>query len=298
MDEAALWRYYFGDVPGYARTGGYVMPDCMAQDETPAFRAGASHLRECLGNAFTTVSDEEIARRATWVRLARHAETFVYSTFSCRELGHNRTLIGQHHLTEALASKRPLVLLSGHMGSNMMYTYLACQGLKVFPIARSIEASVAINPLPVQWFSHLTQTLSERTLGGGHFLYTNFGGHFTRTIQQIMHEPRSAFVILIDMPESLYSGKRQTVNLFGRPSTLPSNFVRWALKHDALFLTFWSRIEFNEPRYRLTVEIRPPLTGGTTEHILQSYGDQLTAQVSREPWQWMGLPIASQYHLP
>lgn len=296
MNNREFWRYYFWALPRYAWTQHYRMPDRMAQENEPASMAGAAYLRACLNGRFSTVADAEIARRSSWVRLWR--ESGAYAALGCGM--HVPALVeGAEHLSAATSLGRPLVLLTAHVGN----PYLACasladSGYPVFPVARSVDRSIN-TPLPTQWFLRLNYRATERKLNDGHYLYTDYSGGLDKRIIKVLRQSDALCVNLIDMPVTLYGGKRHTVMFLGRPAALPLNFIHWARKKQALFLTCWNGFESDfassaKPRHWVRVE--PPIEAADAESVLQVYADRLSALVAREPWQWMGLPIAAQYH--
>ncbi len=301
MNEYELWRYYFWQLPRFAWGGRYRMPDSIALELEPACQAGAAYLRDCLGSAFSTLSDVEIARRASWVRLWRES-----GAYTARSPGWGvvrpALIEGHEHLLAAATRGRPLVLLTAHLGN----PYLACAtlasaGHPVFPMARSVDHSPA-TPRPVRCFLHLNYWATERKLNRGHYLYTDFAGRLDKRIVKILRQPGALCVNLIDMPVTLYEGKRHPVTFLGRHAELPISFIRWACKKQAVFLTFWNGFEAdfsqlgNPGRAMRWVRIESPIEAGTAEAVLQTYADRLSAILGREPWQWMGLPIAPQFH--
>lgn len=301
MNNRQLWRYHFWQLPRYAWNGRYRMPDCIAQELEPACQAGAAYLRECLGSAFSALPDAEIARRASWVRLWR--EVGAYTALSPGQDGAlPARLEGHDHLLAAAAQRRPLVLLTAHLGN----PYLACAtlasaGHPVFPVARAVDRSPA-TPQPVRCFQHLNYWATERKLNRGHYLYTDFAGRLDKRIVTVLRQPNAVCVNLIDMPTTLYKGRRQAVTFLGRRAELPISFIQWAHKKGAVFLTFWNGFtaDFsqsgNPGRATRWVRIESPIEADTAEMVLQIYADRLSTMLAQEPWQWMGLPIASQFH--
>lgn len=296
VNNREYWRYYFWDLPRYAWTQRYRMPDSGALENEPACAAGAAYLRECLGGSLSAVPDAEIARRFSWVRLWREHGAYAALGFGTREPA---LLEGIEHLVAAASLGRPLVLLTAHVGN----PYLACvaiaaNGYPVFPVARSVDHSSA-TPLPVQGFLHLNYRATERKLNHGHYLYTDYSGALDKRIIAVLRQRGALCVNLIDMPVTLYGGKRHTVTFLGRPAALPLNFIRWARKKQALFLTCWNGFESaftSSAKPRHWVRVEPPIEADDAESVLQVYADRLSDLVAREPWQWMGLPIAAQYH--
>jgi lauroyl/myristoyl acyltransferase len=296
MNDREYWRYYFWDLPIYSWMRRYHMPDRLALENEPACTAGAAYLRQCFGDSFTTVSDVEIARRFSWIRLWRESGAYEALGLGAAE---SVLLEGDTHLAAAAAQDRPLVLLTAHVGN----PYLACvalatMGYSVFPVARSVDRSTA-TPLAVQKFLHLNYRATEPKLNNGHYLYTDYSGVLDKRIIQVLGQSGALCVNLIDMPATLYPGKRHTVSFLGRPTALPFNFIRWARKKRAMFLTFWNGFEFTltqSEKPRQWVRIDPTIEAEDAETILQIYAERLDNLVSQEPWQWMGLPIAYQFH--
>jgi hypothetical protein len=310
MSDRELWRYYFGQLPWFTLTGRYRMPDRQAPEFEAACQAGAAYLRECLGATFTQRTDEEIARRASWVRLWRESGAYAALRPGCAEAAPAR-LEGMEHLQAALATGRPLVLLTAHVGNPYLAcTSLAAAGHAVFPVARSVDRSAA-TPRPVQHFLQLNYRTTARHLGG-HYLFTDFAGTLDKRIITTLRQPGALCVNLIDMPPRLYQGKRLAIKFLGRPAELPVSFVHWALRKQALFLTFWNDFEFpddfkadtgaGKPRRRVCIDppIQPAgaMDGATAESVLQEYAFRLERPLAAAPWNWMGLPIAPQFHEP
>jgi lauroyl/myristoyl acyltransferase len=299
MNNRELWQYYFGQLPCYAMSRRYRMPDLVALEQESSCQAGAAYLRECLGGEFTIIPDAEIARRASWVRLWRESGAYDALGLTPRKFSQSARLEGHEHLLAAATLGRPLILLTAHVGN----PYLACAtlanaGYPVFPVARSVDRSET-TPMPVQWFLRLNYWASERKLNRGHYLYTDFSGKFDKRITTVLRQSNALCVNLIDMPATLYGGKRYPVTFLGKPALLPVNFIHWARKKRAVFLTYWngfgSDFSDNCTPHRW-VRIESLIETDSAEGVLQTYAERLSALITREPWQWMGLPIASQYH--
>ena len=304
MNSGQLWRYYFWQLPCYVWGGRSRMPDRIAQEMEQACQAGAAYLRECLGGDFIPLADAEIARRASWVRLWR--ESGAYSALLPSQSDAELVQMeGGEHLLAAASHGRPLILLTAHLGN----PYLACAtiataGNRVFPVARAVDHSPA-TPRPVRYFLHLNYWATERKLNRGHYLYTDFAGKLDKRIVTVLRQPGAVCVNLIDMPATLYESRRHAVRFLGRRAELPISFIEWACKKKAVFLTFWNGFsaDFSQSggpgdpgRAKRWVRIEAPIGADTAEAVLQVYADRLTSLLAQEPWQWMGLPIASQFH--
>jgi len=296
MSDFGLWTYYSWRLPRLALGAGYIMPDEFSLRDEPHAEAGAVYLRSGLGTRFSSLSDKEIARRASWVRLWREAGAF---QAACHVVP-PQDVEGLEHVAVAMATGRPVVLLAAHVGN----PYLACaalaaSGYPVFPVARAVDRS-EVTPLATQWFLRMNYWATERMLHGGRYLYTDFAGRFDRGVVEALLRPGALCVNLIDMPPTLYQGKRQNVNFLGRSASLPINFIRWAQRrHRAIFLTFWSafddgKSECGVPPLRVWVD--PPIEEENSVNILQTYATRLEALIAEQPWGWMGLSIARQFH--
>ena len=299
MSDCSLWWHYLLGMPLYTLTNRYSHPDRIALENEPHFQAGATYLRQQLGERFCPLSDWEIARRASWTRLWREADTYA-------ALGLGRIdpcdirIRGHEYLNAALSSGKTVYMLTAHAGS----FYFACQslaayGFNVFPIARSVDTSTA-TPKPVQWYLNLNYRLSGQKFNQGHYLYTDFGGRFDRRSIEAARSKRSLLLNAIDMPPTLYLGKRATVKFLGQSSDLPINFIQWAHRRNGILMSYLTGYDadFTNParRPQRTLEIFPPFTESTPEAILQTYANRLEAHITSTPWNWMGLPIAAQYH--
>lgn len=298
MNDLALWKHYLVDMPRYALLNRHRMPDRIALEQEPFLKAGAAYLRHQLGSRFTSVSDDEIAQRASLVRLWRESDT--YGAIGLGSPTHPRhvRMEGQEHLENLRGTARPIFMLTGHVGSFYFgFQSLAACGFNVFPVARSVDQSSA-TPKPTQHYLRHNYRLSERLLNRGHYLYTDYEGRFDRKIVAASKEAASVIPNLLDMPTTLYGGKRAEVSFLGGPCLMPVNFIQWAGKRKGVFLTYWTGYDSDysgTAKPRRYVKIEPVIASGEPEAILQEYARRLESHVCESPWNWMALPIAGQY---
>lgn len=294
MNSKQWWFYYFWQLPYYAMSKRYTLPDLQMLELIPHLQHNIQYLRTVLGENFTSIPDEEIIYRSQWVRLQRESDTFVAPFLSAQNITTYFEIEGLEYLAEAKSSQRPIVLLSAHTGS----LYLSCialglLGYPIFPVARSVEYSHNV-PKATSLYLSLNYYLTATRLNGGNYLFTNFSGRLSKQIFDVFLHKKTCFNAL-DIPTHLYEGKRQMVTFLGQQCYLPIGFIQWAFRKNAIFLTLWQSIENDNQKVTRHLIIDKPLEGDSPA-LLQHYADRLTAFISQEPWQWMGLPIASRFH--
>jgi lauroyl/myristoyl acyltransferase len=297
LGEFRTWRYYFLDLPlwscglrGPHLAGNirkYLEPDAVA------IRSGYEKLCGYLGISPSQVDDT--VKKALLVKVVRESDAYTSLRMSGKHIDRYFQVRGIDHLKAARKHNRPVVLLTGHFGSFFIPAIAFSQaGFDVYPIARTVDRSSA-TPLSTRIYLTLNYKFSERRFPAG-YIYTDFAGWISRKVINVL---RSGGILwtAIDFPARLYPHKRLPVRLLGFSSSLPSGMISCALRRGAVFLTAWNGIETTDGRnwYRL-LTVDEPIQGETSQHILQAYADRLTEKISSQPWQWMGLPIVSQYN--
>lgn len=265
------------------------------EKENALTNAAIRTLRHRLGLRFISLPSSEIIRRANLVRLTRESDTYAALYMRKQKAEHFFLYKGIEYLREACRLDRPVVLLSSHMGS-LYTTFIALpyKGFPVHTVARAVDRSPA-TPRAQQMYISLNYRITGMKMTGK-YLFTNFSGGLQRSIINVFTQKRICFNA-IDIPSSLYPHKREAVMFLETPSSLPSGFIHWAQKKEAIFLTLWSGVEINEDKARLRwIDIGPPIETKNVKSILQEYSDRLTEAICKEPWQWMALPIAEQYN--
>jgi hypothetical protein len=254
-------------------------------------------LRDIMGTQFTRVSSEEILSRARLVQLTRESDTYTVLRMRRGNTARFFRYEGLQFLEEARRLDRPVVLLTSHMGS--LYTMnvaVGFQGFRVFPIARSVDRSPATSESERKYL-----TLNYRLTGlklKGRYLFTDFSSRMDRSIISLFN-CKGICCNAIDIPRNLYPHKHEPVTFLGRRATLPAGFIYWAVKKEAVFLTMWNIVDaVDEKALHRCVKIEPIIETSDVGSILQCYANRLTKVICQEPWQWMGLPIARQYHEP
>lgn len=299
MTELPLWKHYLLDMPRYAMTNRYTLPDHSAREQEPFFVAGAEYLRQQLGERFTDLEAGEIARRASWVRVWRESDTYTALGLGPDRQFSTPRLLGREHLEALRDATQPIFMLTAHVGSfYFAFQELAACGFDVYPVARSVDRSSA-TPRATQRYLDINYRLSGRRLNRGHYLYTDYDGRFDRKIVEATRSGGKLIPNLLDMPPRLYPGKRAPVEFLGKTAHMPINFIQWASKKRGIFLTYWTGYESDfssSGKPRRFLQIEPPIIADTPEQILQAYVSRLEAHVAAMPWNWMALPIAEQYH--
>lgn len=301
MGDMRSWVHYFLDLPLYAagirlkRVGDW---DAISGDR-PHTLDGIEYLRECLGARVSAVSDREITRLANEVRLIRESDIYASQMMTRKNMNRWFRIEGLENLEKASKECRPIALLSAHMGSN----YTSWIGLDfadhtTFVVARDIDHSPA-TPISRRLYMAATYRLTGRKWGGS-YLYADSHGRFPKgeldRILDTVFARQGLCFVAIDFPPTLFSGKQLTVNFLGRPAQLPVSFLHLGISKKVRFFAFWDGIDFDHWRPLRHIRISALPESADAGEILQAYADRLTEFIAREPWQWIGLPIARQYH--
>lgn len=301
MDNLSLWRHYFFDLPLFAL--GFRLKRLDDWDRISGDRVhvvhGLQYLRNRLGAAFSPLPDEEIAKRANEVKLVRESDSYASLLISKRNISQWFAIEGLAALRESFQDERPVILLGGHLGSNYtMWLALDRLGCTVYPIARAVDRSAATSRAR-QAYLDLTYWLTGKKWQG-QYLFADAHGHFPRGqfsgILDDVFRQRGICFAAIDFPPSLYEGKRETVPFLGGLAPLPVSLIRLGLNRNARFFTILEGVEIQGRKKIRRIHLRSVDDGADAVEILRVYADRLTSFISREPWQWLGLAIASQYH--
>jgi lauroyl/myristoyl acyltransferase len=293
------WKYYFFDLP--LLSSGIKLPgleSCLrkflARDLTEV-KDGYVSLCRYLDRQPTAAEAEEVATKSLWVKLIRESDAYTCLKMTPKNIERYFHFKGLENLKAAEGQGRPVILLTGHIGSFFIPAIaFAATGFTVYPVARSVDRS-GETPYPTRLYLELNYKLSSRRFPGK-YLYSDFSGKIDRSIATVARK-NGILWTAIDMPRRLYPYKRCPVTLFGRMSSLPSGMIQWGIKKNAIFLTAWSTVDFSEEGgfYRLlTVDSSIPQETGV-ESVLREYANRLTQCIAEKPWQWMGLPIIEQY---
>jgi lauroyl/myristoyl acyltransferase len=245
-----------------------------------------------------TVSEAEIEdfiKRAFWIKVVRESDAYTSLRISKKKSHQFFQVEGIENLKSVMDRSSPVILLTGHIGSFFIPAIaFAHLGIPVFPIARNVDHSQA-TPLVRRIYEAVNYKLTEKRFLGK-YIFTDFSGRIDRTILNIS-KSGGIFWTAIDIPKTLYPHKRVPVTFLGRPSSLPSGLIQWALKRGALFLTAWSTVESQDNSHFLRkIQIDTPIQCGLDAYgILQTYAYRLSSFIYEQPWQWMGLQIIKQY---
>jgi hypothetical protein len=301
MNDFFLWRHYFLDLPLFAlgiRSKRLMNADLRSGDRHHATQ-GIAYLRRRLGEAFCPLPAEEIVRLAHMVRLVRESDTYASTWMNRNNMKKYFEIEGLQYLEEAHRNGKSVALIGGHLGSNYtMWIALGFLGHVVYTIARAVDHSRA-TPVARQCYMLLTYLITS-CKWPGRYLMADSTGHFRKTFLpkalDRVFERKGMCFIAIDFPPTLYAGNKENVMFLGGESRLPVNFIRMAVKRDVELLTVQDCVEFDGKRIVRRIRLGPPLSGQNEKEMLQDYANRLTELICREPWQWMGLQIASQYH--
>ena len=259
---------------------------------------GIEFLRHRLGDDFSSLPGEEIARRANQVKLVRESDTYASLLINRRRLPGWFAFEGLTELYQTLQDNRPIIFLGGHLGSNYtMWPALDCFGCTVYPVARAVDRSPT-TPRARQAYMDLTYWLTNKKWRGrylladanGHFP----GGEFPKILDDVFHRRGICFAA-IDFPPGLFQGKQEKVPFLGGMTPLPSHFIQLGLKKNARFFTILEGVELKGRRKVRHIHLQAIDDQLDAGDILRVYAKRLTTFICREPWQWLGLAIARQY---
>ncbi|MBT4146808.1 MAG: hypothetical protein HOE45_08050 [Gammaproteobacteria bacterium] len=291
-----LWRYYFWDLPlwtmGCRSHQRWSRMKLTFHDETENIRYS---LQSFFKNKKTTVDLEQMVERALLIKVARNGDAFACLNLTPNNIGKKIKVSGLEHLQEAITQQRPIVLLTGHIGSFYTIPLILTQlGIKVNLLARTVDSSVN-NPLPQQFFEKCNYFFTELKMSGS-YLYTNFSNKLDKRLVTTC-KTGGILLVLIDFPRRLVPSGRSSVQFLGEQSSLPVRTVELGVKYNAIFLTVWNTIEtssdFSSKRH---LQVGPVIanTGGV-KRISQAYADCLSEVIMQQPWQWMGASIINQF---
>ncbi len=294
------WRYYFLDLPlfscGIRSSRLEERLYRMFKTEAVIMKEGFVRLCNYLNRPATDSEVEVFLRKTFWVKVIRESDAYTSLGMSKKKLDKYFAVEGMEHVEAAAKSGRPVIILTGHMGSFFIpaiaFSHL---GFDVYPLARTVDTSPA-TPLSTRCYLKLNYRLSEKRFSSARYLFTDFSGRIDRQIVDL-GKKGGIFWVAIDFPRKVYPLKRHPVTLFGRPSSLPAGMVHWGIKKEAIFLTGWNFVEGIDTKesYRL-LTIDPPVQGAADAgSVLQTYADRLSQRVSAMPWQWMALQVIHQY---
>jgi lauroyl/myristoyl acyltransferase len=292
------FRYYFVDLPLWAsgRRSRALERRLykVFEEEIPLIRNGYEVLAGYLKRPVSESDVGDLLRKAFLVRIVRESDAYTSLRMSGKKVERYFRFEGMDHLDAARNERRPVIILTGHIGSFFIapiaFHHL---GYEVHPIARTVDTSAATPRLNRLYLS-LNYRLPE-TRFPARYLLTDFAGKIDRRVVSISKK-NGIFWVAIDFPWRLYQHKHLPVRLFGRPATLPSGIVRWGIKKNALFLTGWNTVEEGpEGFYRLLSVDGPLEDQKDAGAVVQAYADRLSERVAKSPWQWMALPAISQY---
>ena len=291
--------YYFVDLPlwacGYRSRALERRLYENFEPDIPPIRSGYETLARYVNKPATEPEINDVVQKTFWVKIVRESDAYMSFRMSGRNLSRHFHFEGIDHLRSAREEKRPIIILTGHIGSFFNPSIAFSQlGFKVYPIARSVSKSPS-TPLITRLYLALNYRLIERRFPGK-FILTDFSGKMDRTIVSVSRD-NGIFWVALDFPWRVYRLKHLPVRLFGRPATLPSGIIQWGIRKKAVFLTGWNSVEVSpEGFYRLlTVDSPIDTKDQDAQAILQVYADRLSDYVTRKPWQWMALPVILQY---
>jgi lauroyl/myristoyl acyltransferase len=296
VDGLMMWRYYFLDLPKWAYGVG---PPPLRKNLLRVFEGEISSIREGITTLWNfcgkTPKDSDIedaVDKALWVKLVRESDGYSALRMTKKNLYRYFQIEGIENLYVSMQTNRPIVLLTGHIGSYVVpLIALSHLGFRVYPIAGKVNHPVMATRL----FLSLYHTLVKRRLPTP-YIYTDLKGKIDRSIIPILNAKGILWVAL-DLPKSMFPVTRMPVTFSGRTASLPSGLIQWGLKKNAVFLTAWNTVEtIDNIHFIRKLRIDAPIeTGLDAQGILQIYADRLSEIICREPWQWMQLNIIREY---
>jgi len=298
MDELKRFRYYFVDLPlwsyGYRSRRLEKRLYRNFEPEIPVLRNGYQTLAAYMNKSVTEPEIDAFVQKAFWVKVVRESDAFTSLRMSKNTLSRYFQIEGLDHLHAVKKEKRPIIILTGHIGSFFSPSVAFYHhGYEVYPVARSVDRSPA-TPHLMRLYLTLNYKLLESRFPARYIL-TDFSGKIDRTIVSVSKN-NGIFWVAVDFPWRVYQHRHLPVRLFGQPATLPSGIIRWGIKKKAIFLTGWNSIEKDEEGFYRLLSVDSPIVGEyNAPAVLQEYADRLSAYVMKKPWQWMALPSIHQY---
>ncbi len=301
IDKQDLKRllYYFVDLPLWAwgcRNG--ALERRLYENfrpDMPSIRSGYEVLARYMNITVTEPEIEDVVQKTFWVKIIRESDAYMSLRMTGKNLSRHFHFEGMDHLRSAREEKRPVIILTGHIGSffnpSIAFSRL---GFEVYPIARSVSRSSS-TPFVTRLYLALNYRFIERRFPGK-FILTDFSGKMDRKIVSVAKD-NGIFWVALDFPWRVYRLKHLPVRLFGQPATLPSGIIQWGIRKKAVFLTGWNSVEAGAQGFYRLLTVDSPIETGNADAgaVLQVYADRLSDYVKRKPWQWMALPVIQQY---
>ncbi|PID35131.1 MAG: lauroyl acyltransferase [Rhodobacterales bacterium] len=178
-------------------------------------------------------------------------------------------------LEQAKADGRPIIAVSGHIGSyDALGLVFKQQGYKIGALYRPLRNGY-FNDLYVQQMAHNASTLFEQSRRG-----------LARMIRHL--KEGNMIAILTDQRDP--SGAPLT--FFGHTAYTPLSAAELALKHDAHFFCCYGIRQDNGLDFTLVVE--EPIPHSDPETMMQAVNDSLEARVRAHMGQWLWVHIAQR----
>lgn len=293
-------RYYFLDLPlwacGIRSLSVEKRLHKLSADEAAATGEGFKELCLRTGKVPTQSEIENIVKKSMLIKLVRESDAYASLGMSAERMYKYFKIEGLKNLESAKAKGRPVIILSGHIGSFFIPAVaLSHLGFDVHTLARAVDSSQA-TPKLTQLYQSLNYKFTEKRFSAG-YIFTDFAGRINRTIDSVMGE-KGMIYAAIDIPKTLYPYKHLPVVFLGVAASLPSGLIYRALKKNAVLITAWNTIETQGNKHfirRLKID-EPFREGLEAVDILQEYADRLSSIIIKQPWQWLGLQIIKQFN--
>ncbi|HYM67289.1 MAG TPA: lysophospholipid acyltransferase family protein [Patescibacteria group bacterium] len=216
-------------------------------------------------------SDPEVARvaRRAFQNYGRMLMDFLLlGSTSNEELISRVTMVGRHHVDEALAGGRGAIVAVPHMGSwDIAGSYAGAVGYRVAAVAERFPGS--LNDAVVR----TRQRYGLRVI--------TLGRSAVRAIPEVL-KSNGVVALLCDLQQ----GPGITVRFFGRRAIVPSGPAAFALKTGSPLLPSF---QYSTEPGRHVIHVEPPLTpreGETKESLTQRVIDQFEEFIRERPDQW------------
>jgi KDO2-lipid IV(A) lauroyltransferase len=230
-----------------------------------------------VGAAFPGLTQPEVERiaRASYASLGRTTiETTLLPTYSREQiLELVESTEGWEHVDRALAERRGLMIVTGHLGNwELGGSYVAARGIPLEAVARRME-----NPL---FDAYLTET--RRRIG----MTVIHDADAVRRVPRAMRE-QHAVAFLVD--QGAVGLASTWVPFFGRYAKTPRGPAVFALRLDAPLLFAWA---LRQPSGRFVIHFEPVPVQRTgtldadVDRIVASYTSTLERWVRRAPEQY------------